>query len=148
MKVKCPRCNGTGSVPQFKHVQDGVCFRCGGTGMSYPDKPQPENIELVSHIYTLVKIEGGISYFAQFYVWNTETRAEMYGKGRFFSHAVARGEKWASPALEAEPRIFEAPLDVIRAKYKEYLGKGYTVLADGEFHQWFEENMAYFTERD
>lgn len=148
MKVKCLRCSGSGQLPQFKHIQDGVCFHCDGTGMSYPDASQPVNLELVSRIYTLVKIEGGMSYIAQFYVWNTETRAEMFGKGRFFSHAVSRGEKWASPLLHAEPMIFEAPLDTIRAKYKEYLGKGYSVLSDEEFHQWNEENMVYFTDRD
>jgi hypothetical protein len=27
----CTRCNGTGMMP-FKHVEKGVCFKCGGTG--------------------------------------------------------------------------------------------------------------------
>jgi hypothetical protein len=26
----CPRCNGTGYLPQFKHVEDGICFLCFG----------------------------------------------------------------------------------------------------------------------
>ncbi len=28
----CPRCSGRGYLPQYKHVQGGVCFRCGGDG--------------------------------------------------------------------------------------------------------------------
>ena len=27
----CPRCNGTGRLPQYNHIQNGVCFKCGGT---------------------------------------------------------------------------------------------------------------------
>ncbi|MGI4870062.1 MAG: hypothetical protein ACRYFX_02655 [Janthinobacterium lividum] len=26
----CHRCNGSGSFPEYSHVQSGVCFRCGG----------------------------------------------------------------------------------------------------------------------
>jgi len=29
----CPRCGGTGYLPHFKHVQNGICFLCrGGDG--------------------------------------------------------------------------------------------------------------------
>lgn len=28
----CGRCDGTGELPQFRHVQGGVCFRCEGSG--------------------------------------------------------------------------------------------------------------------
>lgn len=26
----CPRCSGAGWLPQYKHVEDGVCFQCWG----------------------------------------------------------------------------------------------------------------------
>jgi hypothetical protein len=26
----CDRCHGTGIIPEFKHVQHGVCFKCNG----------------------------------------------------------------------------------------------------------------------
>ena len=26
----CPRCGGTGYLPHFRHVQNGICFLCGG----------------------------------------------------------------------------------------------------------------------
>lgn len=29
----CPRCNGTGHLPQFGHIQSGECFQCGGSGI-------------------------------------------------------------------------------------------------------------------
>lgn len=28
----CPRCGGTGDLPQFRHVQEGICFLCWGSG--------------------------------------------------------------------------------------------------------------------
>lgn len=27
----CERCGGTGVLPEFMHIRDGVCFQCGGT---------------------------------------------------------------------------------------------------------------------
>lgn len=31
---RCVRCGGGGIIHQFRHVQGGVCFKCGGTGVS------------------------------------------------------------------------------------------------------------------
>lgn len=28
----CSRCSGSGYLPEFSHVEGGVCFRCRGTG--------------------------------------------------------------------------------------------------------------------
>lgn len=32
----CPRCRGYGYLYEFKHVQDGICFKCGGRGQMLP----------------------------------------------------------------------------------------------------------------
>lgn len=32
--TSCSRCNGTGSLPMYNHVQAGVCFRCNGAGFA------------------------------------------------------------------------------------------------------------------
>ncbi len=29
----CPRCSGSGKLPEFRHVAAGECFRCNGTGL-------------------------------------------------------------------------------------------------------------------
>jgi hypothetical protein len=31
--IKCNRCGGSGKLPQFTHIQNGVCFRCNGSGL-------------------------------------------------------------------------------------------------------------------
>lgn len=28
--VPCDRCGGTGHLPQFNHVEGGICFKCRG----------------------------------------------------------------------------------------------------------------------
>lgn len=33
---KCPKCNGTGSLPQYKYVAKGMCFACKGRGVVEP----------------------------------------------------------------------------------------------------------------
>lgn len=30
--MKCKRCNGKGYLSAYRHVQNGVCFGCGGKG--------------------------------------------------------------------------------------------------------------------
>lgn len=30
--ARCSRCGGTGVLPQFNHICNGVCFRCWGKG--------------------------------------------------------------------------------------------------------------------
>ena len=34
-KVTCGKCGGRGFLPVYSHVQDGVCFRCKGTGEQF-----------------------------------------------------------------------------------------------------------------
>ena len=29
-KITCPRCSGVGRLDHFKHIENGICFLCGG----------------------------------------------------------------------------------------------------------------------
>lgn len=42
--MTCPRCDGTGKIPEFGHVASGVCFRCCGSGkiVEADYRPDPE----------------------------------------------------------------------------------------------------------
>lgn len=31
MIIQCPRCQGTGVLPQFMHIDNGICFLCEGS---------------------------------------------------------------------------------------------------------------------
>lgn len=47
----CKRCNGSGYIPEYKHVQDGICFSCWGTGDKTFNTNYPElNILLKTQI--------------------------------------------------------------------------------------------------
>lgn len=37
MTTICPRCSGSGYLPQFSHVEHGRCFKCGGEGVIVND---------------------------------------------------------------------------------------------------------------
>lgn len=39
---KCPRCGGEGEIHAYWHVEGGVCFRCGGSGV---DPSAPESVD-------------------------------------------------------------------------------------------------------
>ena len=28
----CPKCSGNGKIPAYYHIENGICFMCGGTG--------------------------------------------------------------------------------------------------------------------
>lgn len=37
----CTRCNGQGYIPYYKHIQNGICFDCMGSGMINPKNHLP-----------------------------------------------------------------------------------------------------------
>lgn len=32
-KTQCPKCNGTGKIEAYQHINNGWCYACGGTGL-------------------------------------------------------------------------------------------------------------------
>ena len=36
----CDKCEGTGYIDIYKHVQDGICFNCWGRGLEFNETPQ------------------------------------------------------------------------------------------------------------
>jgi len=35
LPLPCPRCSGDGIIQEFAHIDDGVCYMCGGEGTTY-----------------------------------------------------------------------------------------------------------------
>ena len=35
--IPCSRCGGSGYLPQYNHVENGICFKCGGEGVILDD---------------------------------------------------------------------------------------------------------------
>lgn len=35
--IPCDRCGGSGYLPQYSHVENGICFKCGGEGVVLND---------------------------------------------------------------------------------------------------------------
>lgn len=68
--IKCDRCNGSGSLPQYHYVQNGICFKCWGAGIDlnyieliekkresdywdFKEKPHENNASLLHDIICL-----------------------------------------------------------------------------------------------
>lgn len=32
LKTSCSRCGGLGKLPAYHHINNGICFKCGGSG--------------------------------------------------------------------------------------------------------------------
>jgi hypothetical protein len=30
VRVTCDRCNGSGYIPRYNHIENGICFKCRG----------------------------------------------------------------------------------------------------------------------
>lgn len=43
-KYTCTRCNGKGRIGHYNHIDDGICFACGGSG-KVARKPRPKVFE-------------------------------------------------------------------------------------------------------
>lgn len=37
--IECPRCEGVGTIAQYYHIEDGICFKCRGAKMLLNGKP-------------------------------------------------------------------------------------------------------------
>jgi len=55
----CPRCNGAGYFPKFRHIENGKCFRCKGSGFASYAKWLP-----IESIQSIELKEGAENYQA------------------------------------------------------------------------------------
>lgn len=31
IRTICDRCNGSGNIPKYRHIENGICFKCRGS---------------------------------------------------------------------------------------------------------------------
>lgn len=67
--MPCPRCDGKKTIEGFSHVANGVCFKCGGSGVvkfrkASPPRPMTEyQIAVCERIIAITDEElAGLSY--------------------------------------------------------------------------------------
>ena len=51
--VSCDRCSGKGIIPVYYHIQNGMCFQCGGSGIMTLRQPIPHQ----QNYHTCVSID-------------------------------------------------------------------------------------------
>jgi Rho termination factor, N-terminal domain len=45
VKGKCTRCSGQGYIKHYAHVEEGICFKCNGSGVEWFDREEIEYIK-------------------------------------------------------------------------------------------------------
>jgi len=81
MKTTCSKCHGTGYLSVFAHIENGICFACGGTGeVDIEESKESASLksEEICDIYTLLKETAGKYEIAQFFVYFDKDRAPVY----------------------------------------------------------------------
>lgn len=64
VKIVCPKCQGTGYIDQYKHIDSGICFECMGTGYiinkQYTEQEQKKRETKIQnrHWATLEELRG------------------------------------------------------------------------------------------
>lgn len=51
-QTTCPRCDGTGTISEYAHIQDGQCFKCNGTGAINYRKPATKKVNVIKEART------------------------------------------------------------------------------------------------
>lgn len=62
--IICSRCKGTGYLPQYKHVEDGICFQCHGnviSGTIFSDRLK--TIKLNKDKYSIIAAKDSLKNF-------------------------------------------------------------------------------------
>jgi DNA-directed RNA polymerase subunit N (RpoN/RPB10) len=88
--IPCQYCKGQGFLPQFKHVENGVCFTCNGSGIQEVNQDVYENyqrrIEREKQGKYILFNNGKVEYY------NSEKQIEkLYGNffsGEYANYAV------------------------------------------------------------
>lgn len=58
---KCKRCNGTGHLQAYRHVDNGTCFSCGGTGRVSAETGAP-TLVLCAAAQAAVNAEAAVAF--------------------------------------------------------------------------------------
>lgn len=84
----CKKCKGSGYIPEYKNIQDGICFSCWGTGekmfnTNYPElnkllKTQIESDKCSSNQNDLIKEVASLCHLYNSY--NSELKVAETGE--------------------------------------------------------------------
>ena len=131
----CPRCSGKGIMDAYLHIQNGVCFRCRGTGL-VDSLEREDKDESVDEIYSFIKrLIGGVC-FVQIYVWNKDTSKKHYGTGHTYGHVIVGTE--VSPCHETELHV---SLDACREVYRACVAEGYQLIPPDKHREIFDAEV-------
>ena len=126
----CPRCGGTGFIPAFAHVHNGMCFKCHGTG--------------------LIDVETGTTAHSQFYVVTNDGITEKFGSFAECSAYTQNGSLYQGNnmtmrrATEHEIARYiddETQDEAAEKRYEDHLADGFTL--DDDVYELYDRFVEY-----
>ena len=126
----CTKCRGAKIIPEFSHIQGGVCYQCNGTGQM-SDVQNHEQPQVCDDIFTLIRFIDGIAEVIQFFVWNQDPNKDNYGYGNYSHLSV-------SETVQFERH---ASLRALRVMYQNALNAGF-YLASAEESRLFDQQQS------
>lgn len=86
----CTKCVGNGDIPAYSHNHRGVCFRCGGSGLTYPTKKIGNEAERRHHqLKAAMSISGSTDI-----TYNRTTGEITYSRSQFTPGLIVRHEQY------------------------------------------------------
>ena len=148
--VTCEKCVGTGVLPMFMHIDNGVCFRCEGSGEVEYNPTSDNNAQVCEHCINLYKADGHLVYHLAFWVWDAGTGKESAGTGHWHVSAFepSTGEQYfvnRSGICEGNDDIHGItciPVSQCRVDYKGFLENGFVALSDAEELAFIKQHLA------
>ena len=122
----CPRCDGAGFLPSFTHIENGVCFKCGGKGkVNYLPKDSL-NLDVCDTFVFLINHRHRTPSFAQFSLWDKSPDKPSFGTGNVCVQTyidTPYGGSWETN----NKTISQKDLSVLREEYKNLICSGFVL---------------------
>lgn len=122
----CYRCGGTGYLPQYRHVQDGICFRCYGARYEqyigvYEDYAKEHNIDLSNINRGFMPVDNETKRKIK----EVLVMQSRYDSEKLYLKIILPENKYANALLDYAVEAKSGDrINVSSLQYKKYLPKG------------------------
>ena len=121
----CSRCDGSGYLPQYRYVQNGICFRCHG--QRYDEYIEECEKYANEHDINLSELEDGFSSFDDSFYENTSSirvQQSQFDSNRLYLVIVSKDSSYQYAYLDFSVKAKAGDyIDLRSSRYKRSINK-------------------------